>query len=665
MSNLAGATLGTHHILEQIGSGGMSTVYIAYQPGLERLVALKVLPEAFTQHPKIMERFAQEARIIARLEHPSIIPIYDFVNEKGIAYLTMRYVQAGTVKEILRKGPLSLAGASKILDDIASALEYAHTRGIIHRDVKPANILVDKDGRAYLTDFGIAKLIEGTMDLTGTATLGTPAYMSPEQTLNQPITLRTDVYSLGISLFEMITGRLPYDGDSPMATALMHVNTAIPSPRQFNPKLPESLEPVFQRVLAKEPKDRYASAGEFAKAFAAVAEYTSVAGPNGASPARPLSEVAADTAAEKHSEEITGQVLEQIRRQRSSERRKRILQYAPWVIGLVVILGLAIGLTRALAEASQVRFAGEQTGTAVVLLQNQVALLQTAEAAGTGTPGIAETAKVAQTQLAAAGIKLSETSTFTPSPTFTRTPIPSDTPTPTNTLRPTNNIVPTATLTPTVGFELGVVPTAPPDEAGVVHGQVVYRGAPVPNATVILRLANTGQQYGTQATDPNGQFVFTGVGQGSWVINAVADGGLTSMFYGGYQIGPNCNYFIGRANTIRIFNTGKKEDANLILCMVRVGGFDITAPVAGSTFPGLIISWTPVEGVLNYDLNVQDITDPRIPPVSEDHLAKTTFDYTQKLGGDPTISGHCYLIRVVAYGGNGPIATTTTQACRQ
>ncbi|HLF02932.1 MAG TPA: serine/threonine-protein kinase, partial [Anaerolineales bacterium] len=235
MPNLTGSMLGAHHILQQIGYGGMSTVYIAYQPGLERLVALKVMPEVYTQNPKAVERFAQEARIIARLEHPNIIPIYDFAREGGLTYLTMRYVQAGTAKEILHQGPLSLPDAARILNDIAGALDYAHARGVIHRDVKPANILVDKEGHAYLTDFGIAKLTEATTELTGTASVGTPAYMAPEQTLNKPITAQSDVYSLGITLFEMLTGRRPFDGNSTMATALMHVNNPVPSPSEFNP----------------------------------------------------------------------------------------------------------------------------------------------------------------------------------------------------------------------------------------------------------------------------------------------------------------------------------------------------------------------------------------------------------------------------------------------
>lgn len=667
MPNLVGSTLGAHHILKQIGAGGMSTVYIAYQPGLERLVALKVLPETYTQNPKTLERFAREARIIARLEHPNIIPVYDFVKEGSAVYLTMRYVQAGTVKEILRsRGPLSITDAARIAADIASALDYAHAAGVIHRDVKPANILVDKDGRAYLTDFGIAKLAEGTTELTGTGTMGTPAYMAPEQTLSQPLTPQIDVYSLGVTLFEMITGKRPFLGESSVATALMHVHNPVPPLSQFNPALPEALDEVFEKALAKDPKERYATAGELAGAFAAVADAAGQPDGDAAAPSPPLREIAADVAADKDGEEVTDHILNQVRRWQSSKQRRRLLRWLPGIVGSLVVLALIIGLAQAITAATEARFAVEQTGTAVATLQSQLSDAETALASGAG-PGVKETARVAQTRLAALGIALSATSTPTPTSTPTRTPIPSATPTATATRLPTATFAPAATQTPAavISFVPGAVPSAAPAEANVVNGQVIYRGSPVSGATVTLWQTSTGAVYGTATTDVNGQFAFQGVGPGSWVINAVTSDGLASMFYGGYQIGSKCDYFIGRTRITRTFSIGKLEVASLILCMSRTGGFEITSPAAGSIFPGLIISWTPVEGATSYDLAVQDITDPFRPPLSEDFLSQTNFDYTQKLGGDPTISGHCYEIRVVAHSGGGPITTTTTQACRQ
>ena len=157
---MIGTTLGRYRILEQIGQGGMATVYKAYQPGMNRLVALKILPAHFANTPRFVHRFEQEARVIAKLEHHNILPVYDFGSQNGTTYLVLRYLQAGTVKDILAHGALPLPDAAKILNDVASALDYAHVQGIIHRDIKPANILVDTQGNAYLTDFGIAKVLE-------------------------------------------------------------------------------------------------------------------------------------------------------------------------------------------------------------------------------------------------------------------------------------------------------------------------------------------------------------------------------------------------------------------------------------------------------------------------------------------------------------------------
>jgi serine/threonine protein kinase len=262
---VAGTTLGSYRIIEQIGLGGMATVYKAYQPSMERYVALKVLPQHYAHDPKFVQRFIREARIIAQLEHKNILPVYDFGEEAGITYLAMRYLEGGTLKDVLSAGSLSLRDAAEVLTQMCSALDYAHRKGVIHRDVKPANIIVDDEGSAYLTDFGIAKVLEETEGLTETgAAVGTPAYMSPEQVMGQTLDGRTDIYSLGIVLYEIAVGRTPFQSDTPMATALAHVHQPLPLPRQVNPDVPEAVERVIIKALAKNPADRYGTANQLA-----------------------------------------------------------------------------------------------------------------------------------------------------------------------------------------------------------------------------------------------------------------------------------------------------------------------------------------------------------------------------------------------------------------
>jgi tRNA A-37 threonylcarbamoyl transferase component Bud32 len=271
-SRQEGVTLGPYRIIEQVGLGGMATVYKAYQPSMDRYVALKVLPQHYAKDPEFVERFLREARTIARLEHPNILPVYDFGEENGVTYLAMRYLEGGTLKDVLALGRLSMADAAEILTQIGSALDYAHRQGVAHRDVKPTNIMVDSEGWAYLTDFGIAKVLEGTSELTAGA-IGTPAYMAPEQSLGQAIDARTDIYSLGIILYEIVTGRVPYEAETPVAVALAHIHRPLPLPREINPAVPEPIERVILKALAKDPDDRFDSAGEFAEALkAAIAE---------------------------------------------------------------------------------------------------------------------------------------------------------------------------------------------------------------------------------------------------------------------------------------------------------------------------------------------------------------------------------------------------------
>ncbi len=266
---MIGRTLGNYRLVEQIGLGGMATVYKAYDPDTDRYVAIKVLPQYFSQDPTFRERFQREAKAIAKLEHLHILPIFAYGEDEGTAYMAMRYLQAGTLTDRIRQGPLPLSEASRLLNQIASALDHAHTYGVLHRDIKPSNVLLDANGNAFLTDFGIAKMVEATLDLTGGGILGTPAYMSPEQCRgNTELTPASDQYSLGIVLYEMITGRAPFWAETPIALIHMQLNDPLPLPRQLRPGLPQDAERVILKALAKEPGSRYQSCGAMASAFA-------------------------------------------------------------------------------------------------------------------------------------------------------------------------------------------------------------------------------------------------------------------------------------------------------------------------------------------------------------------------------------------------------------
>src|SRR5512134_2873888 len=255
-----GQMLGPYRIINQIGRGGMATVYKAYQPSVDRHVAIKVLPSQLAESREFATRFQQEARIIAKLEHPHILPVFDYGESDGIAYFVMRYLDAGTLKDRMEAGrPLPLPEIDHIFTQLTDALSYAHGYGIVHRDLKPANALIDSHGNIFLTDFGIAKLLESASPrLTQTdAIMGTPAYISPEQAQAGPVDQRSDIYSLGIILYEMVTGRVPYVADTPLAVILKHVSDPLPLPSVVKPDIPQAIERVILKALAKEPNDRY------------------------------------------------------------------------------------------------------------------------------------------------------------------------------------------------------------------------------------------------------------------------------------------------------------------------------------------------------------------------------------------------------------------------
>ncbi|MBI4768926.1 MAG: protein kinase [Chloroflexi bacterium] len=280
MSDLSRTTLGSYQVLSEIGRGGMAVVYKAYQPAFQRKVALKLINQALAAQSGFAARFEQEARVIASLEHPHILPVYDYGREGKHTYLVMRLIESGTLEDLIRgKGRLEPAQAARILSQTASALDHAHARGIIHRDLKPSNIMLDPAGNAYLTDFGIAKVLQSNLNLTtGTGIIGTPAYMSPEQITGQPLDGRSDVYSLGVVLFEMLAGKQPFTGDTPISVLVKRISEDAPPLRTAVPEIPPAVEAVVLRALTRDPAERFPSAGGLAAAFdAAVRGLTTVA----------------------------------------------------------------------------------------------------------------------------------------------------------------------------------------------------------------------------------------------------------------------------------------------------------------------------------------------------------------------------------------------------
>ncbi|MBL8103767.1 MAG: serine/threonine protein kinase, partial [Anaerolineales bacterium] len=264
-----GQMLGTYRIIGQIGEGGMAAVYKAYQSSMDRNVAIKVLPGQLAESEEFVKRFQQEARIIARLEHPYILPVFDYGEENGTAYFVMRYLDAGTLKDRMNSGRLSLDEVDHIFMQLTDALGYAHAQGVVHRDLKPANVLVDSSGNLFLTDFGIAKLLENASPrLTQTAAImGTPAYISPEQAAALPVDQRSDIYSLGVILHEMVTGRVPFVADTPLAVILKHINDPLPPPSAIKPDISPFIEQVIVKALAKDPDARFADIAEFVSAW--------------------------------------------------------------------------------------------------------------------------------------------------------------------------------------------------------------------------------------------------------------------------------------------------------------------------------------------------------------------------------------------------------------
>lgn len=272
--SLLGATINGYQFLDEIGQGGMATVYRAHQLSMHRDVAIKMLPQDLLYQGNSRERFQQEANIVARLEHRAIVPVHEYGEHQGMPYLVMRYMDGGSVDDLLIDGPIPPENALAILEQIAPALDYAHREGVLHRDLKPSNILLDANGDAYITDFGIARILgSATKQLTTSGIVGTPAYMSPEQAQGKELDWRSDLYALGVVVFEMLTGRRPFEADTPYNVAVKHVTEPPPSPCAINPLLPVTVERVVLKALEKACDRRYTSACEMAAALRQALEH--------------------------------------------------------------------------------------------------------------------------------------------------------------------------------------------------------------------------------------------------------------------------------------------------------------------------------------------------------------------------------------------------------
>ncbi len=659
MIDLIGKTFGAYRIISKVGAGGMATVYTAYQAGMERLVAIKILPPQSNANTQFIERFKREAQIIAKLEHRNIIPVYSFGEQHGVSYLVMRYVQAGTVKELLtNKGAFPFAIAAKIITDVAAALDHAHAQGIVHRDIKPANVLVDREGHAYLTDFGIAKVIEGTAELTGSGVLGTPAYMAPEQTLGKPITTQADVYSLGVMLYEIIVGRLPFQSDTPMSLAIMHVNQTVPPPSQFNPSIPPEIDAVILKALAKDPAQRYLTAGDFARDFQNAIKLANtenvVESASVESDAPTLASIAAETATLKVSDVVTQQVKREVQKYETAERQRKLLRALPVGVGVFIIIGLCLGLAYAVVENTSVSAQSTRTAVAVAGLMDQLSIAQTA-AAGGGGPSAQATLHFLQTRIAAAGVTLpTAIPTVTPTPTFT--------PTPTLTLAPTLFSTPTDTPTPTAN---AVIVGNTQKGSGEVRGLVILGTERiVRGATIVLQRIDIPVSAQT-VSNQDGSFSFLGVPAGKYTIQVVQITGyaVDGITHSDARFVNICTSVSN--NTSGVFTKTDNQISFVTICLKR-SNLVITSPTDGQKTFEYNIQWQPYEGATSYYLSIRD--DKYFYYGSTTNQTSKLLTWAEIRSKDAKVPtpapGMCLNLSIAAMQGNTALAEGRVKLCR-
>jgi serine/threonine-protein kinase len=409
MADLIGQHLGQYHIQARLGVGGMATVYRAHQESIRRDVAIKVIETHLAQNPDFVTRFEREAHTSASLSHMHILKVFDYGQQGEIVYLVMELLPGGSLADLIKVGPLPLERVIRLTEQIAGALDYAHNKGVVHRDLKPQNVLMDGSGNAFLTDFGIAKLMQsGGKTLTQTGqVMGTPAYMAPEQWRGKNLDASCDIYALGVMLFEMLTGQLPFNADTPFALMHQHIYEPATPIRSLRADLPAGVQMVIDRALAKDPADRFRSAGEMVAALRVAIS----------NPTPPELEQARTT--------HTGASLQAARRRVPNQMPNRRLAGA-LVIGLLAVIGV-VGLLIVLTS-------GGNTSPTATLTSTVAAAAQ--ESSDTPAPRLTSALPLA--------------AVASPTVTLTGTPTPTPTTTPPSTATLAPSLTATLTSTPTV-----------------------------------------------------------------------------------------------------------------------------------------------------------------------------------------------------------------------
>jgi serine/threonine protein kinase len=458
MDALIGQRLGQYEIIAKLGAGGMATVYRARQASVDRDVAIKVIRTDLMEDENFVARFRNEARLIASLQHLHILKVFDYGNQDNILYLVMELLEGGSLSRLLRQsGGLPLKLAMRMLDQISAALDYAHGRGIIHRDLKPDNVLLDQQQNAFLTDFGIAKMLGDTSNRTRTGmVMGTPAYMAPELWNGQTADARTDVYALGVMLYEMLAGVSPFRAETPYQIMHRHIYEAPPSLRSQGIALPVAVDSVISKALAKNPNERFLSAGQLAAAFhEALAGYDLSQTPQRAADPTPAGTYIAPTAPPSLPEFSTPP-SSRLTEPRPVER-KRSSNVLVLLIVLLIVAVVSGGIFAAFS-ANQAALAETQSALDLTVTAQAIARQATVTPdpqfiivvpSATETPSLTLTHTLSATSTS----RFTETPSITPSPTLTssptRTPSATSSPTRTPTFTPSPTDTPSATPSPT------------------------------------------------------------------------------------------------------------------------------------------------------------------------------------------------------------------------